>query len=187
MVLGMLADIGIILGVIGGIILLGAEIKAIEQAVERIDPVHCIYLGAIRDVKDKSIDEELLKDQRAYPYDGPVSVNNWRWWVLSWFLERRVTEEVPRDAEVDISGGWFNVDGKKLTHSGSRVIQLEGGKQFLRDDDRVTLSTVYDLVYQARKRRIYIYGMVFVILGGLLELNHYVIDPIIRALWYNLN
>lgn len=165
----MLTAIGLSLNFIGSIVLLGSDLKPIKQVLKRCDPVHYAYISGIKHVIEKSKDEELVDDNRAYPFDGPVYPDIWRWWPLSRFLDRHAEQDIPRYPEVDIRGGWFKINGEQLTFPEERIVQT-GENVRLNAGDTLSLNVTKGLLYEARIARIYIYGVFFLALGFLLQL-----------------
>ena len=167
--LGMLTPVGLILNFVGAIVLLGSDVKSIKQVLERVDPVHYAYKSGLSRIISKSMVDDEKNDNRAHPYDIPVSADHWSLWPLTQFLERHAEQDIPRDAEIDIRGGWFKVNGEQLMFSEERLVQ-SNEKRRLQTDLRLSLGAAFDLLYEARIRRIYIYGVGLLALGFLLQL-----------------
>ncbi len=160
----MLTPFGLSLNFIGSIILLGSDIEIIEKAIKRMDPIHFVYMKGLREIIRESESEKLKKEGRAYPYNQSVSVHSLTWWALSWFITRHVDQDLPRDANVDIRGGWFKINGEQLTFPERREIQLEAGG-YHNVGTTASLNAIYGLLYEARMRRIYIYGVTLLAFG----------------------
>ncbi len=165
----MLTAIGITLNFIGSVVLLGTEVKVIKRILRQVDPIHYIYERGLRQIVDKSTDEEMIENNMAHPYNGPISVDHWSWWPLCQFLDRYVEQDIPRDAKIDIRGGWFEVNGEQLTFPEKRSIQLNEKEQ-RHAGPKLSLSTVFGLLYEARMKRVYIYGVSLLALGFLFQL-----------------
>jgi hypothetical protein len=165
----MLAPIGLFLNFVGSFILLGSDVERIEQAVKRVDPVYLACMKGLNMIIDESKNQELVKEGRAHPYDQSVMAKGLTWWPISWFLDRHVEQNVPREAEVDIQGGWFKINGEQLTLPEDRRITLNDGGH-LRPTSTVTLTATFGLIYEAFMRRIYIYGVSLLALGFLFQL-----------------
>lgn len=165
----MLTTIGLFLNFVGSIVLLGSDVKSIKQILKRCDPVHYTYKSGINHIQDKSIDEDMIKDNKAHPYEGPVDPDYWRWWPMSRFLNQHVEQNVSCQSQVDIRGGWVKIDGEKLTFPEERTIQLSENQR-LNTGNTLSLSAISGLLYEARMKRIYIYGVSFLALGFLLQL-----------------
>lgn len=88
---------------------------------------------------------------------------------MSWFLTRHAKQNVSRNSEIDIRGGWFKVDGEQLIFPEARTIQLNDKVQ-LNADQTMSLTAIQGLLYEARMKRIYIYGISLLALGFLLQL-----------------
>jgi hypothetical protein len=164
-----LAPTGLTLSFVGAIVLLGSDVKVVEQILKRIDPVHYAYVSGLNHIIDKSMVEKEENDNRAHPYDRPVSANHWRLWPIRQFLERHTEQDIPRDAEIDIRGGWFKVNGEQLTFPEKRTVQLTENER-LRVGKTLSLNAMFGLLYETRMRRIYIYGVCSLALGFLFQL-----------------
>lgn len=165
----MLSPIGLTLNFVGAIVLLGSDVKVIEKVVKNLDPVHYAYTSGYDYIIEESKDEELMEYNRALPFDGPIPGNHWKVWPLKRFLERYAVQDIPHDAEIDIRGGWFEIDGEQLTFPEDRYVQLSEEER-LHTGDTLSLNAVNGLLYEARIRRIYIYGVGLLALGFLLQL-----------------
>lgn len=165
--LGMLTAIGLTLNFVGAIVLLGSDVERVEHVLKRIDPVHHAYKSGLIRIIDESMVEGIEDDNRVYPYDRPVCADHWSLWPIRQFLRYQVGQDIPRDAEIDIRGGWFKVNGEELTFPEKRTVQVSDGQ--LRTQ-KLTLSSISALLYEARVRRIYIYGVCLLALGFLLQL-----------------
>lgn len=166
----MLTPMGLTLNFVGAIVLLGTDVKLIEHGIQRIDPVHQVYVKGLNRIINESIDEELVEDKRAHPYDGIVSGDHWSWWPLSRFLDRHIEQDIPSEdeTEIDIQGGWFKIDGEKTSFPEERLVQVAENENLRTDGG--SLEAVYGLLYEARRRRIYIYGVGMLAVGFLLQL-----------------
>lgn len=151
---------------IGAIVLLGPDVRPVERAVSRLDPVRWAYLLGLNKIIDIARNEEI--ENRAYPYDETVPASRLRFWPLLKFLEHQLGQDIPRSAEIDIRGGWFKVDGEHLTFPEDRTIQ---GDRTIRkyEGEKCGLGNIWDLLDEARKRRIYIYGTSLLAIGFLLQ------------------
>jgi len=172
----MLTPIGLALNFIGSIVLLGSDVTAVENAVKRIDPVHYMYAYGLREIMRQSRGQRRKDDNRAYPYDNIISANQWRLWPLRQFLGHYAEQDIPRNAAIDIRGGWFKINGEQLTLSeeeragmpaGERAIEMPRGGTL--HTDKLTLNSIPGLIYEARMRRVYIYGVCLLALGFLLR------------------
>ena len=165
----MLTPVGLFLNFIGSIILLGSDIEIIERVMKRVDPVHFVYMKELRRIIRESESEELIKEGRAHPYNQSVKAQGLIWWAVSWLLTRHVDQDIPREAQVDIQGGWFKINGEQLTFPERRKIQLETGGH-LNANTTASLTAVLGLFYEAFSRRVYIYGVSLLALGFLFQL-----------------
>ncbi len=165
----MLTPFGLLLNFVGSIILLGTDIDIIKTAIKKSDPIHRLYMRKLRKIEKKASSKELINENSAYPYNKTVKVDGLDWWAMSRFLSRHVEQQIPREAQVDIQGGWFKIDGEQLTFSDSRRVKFEDGSR-LDTGTIASLSAVYGLLYEGFLRRIYIYGVFFLALGFLLQL-----------------
>jgi len=165
----MLTPVGLFLNFIGSIVLLGSDIKLIKRLLKKIDPAHRVYKKGLDRVIKKSTNKQKVEQRKAHPYDGPIHLNHWSWVLMSWFLNRHAEQNVSRNSEIDIRGGWFKVDGEELIFSEERTIQLDNKAQ-LTARQTMTLTAIHGLLYEARMKRIYIYGVSLLALGFLLQL-----------------
>lgn len=165
----MLTSIGLILNFVGSIVLLGSDVKIIERMVERIDLIHYAYMNGFHRLMSESMVEERENDNRVYPFDKTVSADQWSLWPIRHFLQRHSEQEIPSEAEIDIRGGWFKVNGEQLTLPEERTVQLNE-KERLRTNRTLSLGAVPGLIYEARMRRVYIYGVCLIALGFLCQL-----------------
>lgn len=167
--ISMLSPIGLTLNFVGAVILLGSDVKVIENVLKKVDPLHYAYKKGYDYIIEESKDEDLMENNRALPFEGPIPANHWKVWPLKRFLERYAVQDIPRDAEIDIQGGWFKIDGEQLTFPEDRYVQLSEDER-LHTGDTLSLRALRGLMYEARSRRIYIYGVGLLALGFLLQL-----------------
>jgi hypothetical protein len=169
----MLTPIGLLLNFFGSVLLLGSDVKLVERAVKRVDPVHLIYMKEINRIVEESTSKELVKNGRAHPYDQSVKGHGLTWWPVRWFLNRHVEQDIPRNAEIDIQGGWFKINNEQLTLSEAQRIPLESGGE-LSPTATVSLTAVFGLFYNSFLKRIYIYGVSSLAIGFLFQLISWV-------------
>lgn len=165
----MIEAIGLTLNFLGAIVLLGSDVKTVENVLKKVDPVDHMYRRGLDYIIDKSMSEELLNQKRAHPYDKSIYATHWSLWPVRRFIDRHVEQDVPYAAEIDIQGGWFKVDGEKLKFLEDKTVKLDEGRR-LNTNGILTPTAVWGLIYQARMRRIYIYGVCMLALGFLLRL-----------------
>lgn len=163
----MLTAIGLTLNFVGAIVLLGSDVELVERVVKRVDPIHYAYKSGLIRIVNESMVDGRENDNRAHPYDRPVSVNHWSLWPIRQFLRYQVEEDIPRDAEIDIRGGGFKVNGEELMFPEERIVQSDRGKLHTK---RLTLNSSFALITEARVRRIYLYGVCLLALGFLFQL-----------------
>jgi len=165
----MLTAIGLSFNFIGSLVLLGSDVEIIKHLLKRVDPINYVYQLGLKHIINESVDEEMVNDNRAHPYDGPIRPVRWLWWPLSRFLDRHAKQDISSNAEVDIQGGWFKLDGEQLIFPERRIVQLDENAQ-LDAGDTISLTVIHGLLYEAFIRRIYIYGVSFFAIGFLLQL-----------------
>jgi hypothetical protein len=173
----MLTPIGLGLNFIGSVVLLGSDVTTIENIIKQIDPVHYAYTIGLNKIIDQSMGGQDEDDNRAHPYDNIISANQWYLWPLRQFLNHYAEQNIPYNAAIDIRGGWFKINGNQLVFSEKelagmpaqeRAVEMpRGGTSYTK---QITLKTIYGLIYEARMRRIYIYGVGMLSLGFLLQL-----------------
>jgi len=95
-----------------------------------------MYTSGLREIIRQSSDQQKKDDNRAYLYDNIISANQWRLWPLRQFLGHYAEQDIPRNAAIDIRGGWFKINGEQLTFSeeeragmpvGERTVELPRG------------------------------------------------------------
>lgn len=170
----MIGVIGLAVNFIAAIILLAANVRFIEKLVKRFDPIHYAYSRGLGLIQRESIEDLDSEENRAYPYDDVVE-SNWRLWPLLKFVDRHVEQDVPRNCVVDIRGGWFKINGEQLKLAGDRRIvevpdDYYGNEVSLNTGGKASLSAILGLVYEARRKRIYLWGALGLTLGFGLQL-----------------
>lgn len=170
---------GLTVNFLAALVLLGTNVRFIEKNIEKLDPVHWAYQGALIRIQQISAGELDHGDQRAHPYDHVVE-SYWRLWPLLKFIDRHVEQDIPLDCTIDIRGGWFKIDGEQLMLSDNRrrvalPDDWSGEETSLDTGGKASLNAVFGLIYEARRKRIYFWGVTGLVIGFGLQLTHTVV------------
>jgi hypothetical protein len=170
----MLSIAGLTANFMGAIVLLAANVRIIERIVGRVDPVHFAYSRGLRWIESEARGEKNPDENRAYPFDDTVD-SSWRVWPLLRFIDRHVEQELPNKCKIDIRGGHFKIDDEQLTLQDDRQIvkmpspvNKEGHS--LNTGGKASLSAIHGLIFEARRKRIYLWGTLGLVLGFGLQL-----------------
>jgi len=175
----MLVTLGLTLNFLGGIVLLAANLDFLEKVLERVDPIHRLYLYGYQRIEQKSITSIDPESKSAYPYDRKIQ-SDWIIWPLLIFINRKVEQRVTHPCSVDIRGGHFKIDGEQLTFANDRrmvdITDYEGEEYTLNTHGKATLSGIRGLIYEARRNRIYFWGALGLTLGFGLQLGDVILN-----------
>jgi len=155
-------------------VLLAANLDSLEKILERVDPIHRLYLYGFQRIERKSITSIDPESKSAYPYNKKIQ-SDWIIWPLLTFINRKVEQRVTHPCSVDIRGGNFKIDGEQLTFANDRrmvdITDFKGDEYTLDTHGNATLSGVRGLIYESRKSRIYFWGALGLTLGFGIQLG----------------
>ncbi|WP_139043144.1 hypothetical protein [Haloferax massiliensis] len=162
-----LVPVGLALDLVGATLLLGPEVETIGKAARRFDPIHRSLVYGFEYIR-----EETSEDGE---YAGSVTAGQIRLLPFMHFMNSRIDQTISRKDNISYEGNRFLVNGDRTYLPEERKVEGLNETTYTK---MVSVSTAHRLIFEAQRRRVYVYGVSLLAIGfGLQIVAQFVSQP----------